>query len=191
MALHQANIAEQHWRKIKMKKIIGLATGGLVLLFVACGPQTPQRPSQRKGESPQADSTAMSLLELNQQLAISADNQLIKYVQAQEETYALYNACTWMRIIKRGNEGGATPKHGDSWIIHMRTYNLKGHLLIDSEGLYTIGKHEIPMGVELNIEELHHGGEARLIVPWYSAYGQRGTEHVPPYENVIIEIELK
>ena len=49
----------------------------------------------------------------------------------------------------------------------------------------------MPVTVEWNISELHPGARVRMYVPWYAAYGLQGTAHVPPYENVIIELELK
>lgn len=169
-----------------------LSVIGLMLLMLAgCGHQAPQRPSQRKGEAPQADSSAIALLEMNQQLAMTADQQLLQFVQTQEESYALYEANTWLTVLDRPDDSGAQPMPNEEWIIHMRTYNLAGQLLEDSEGTYRIGKQELPMAVDANIGELHRGDKARLIAPWYAAYGLKGTEHIPPYENVIIEIELK
>lgn len=165
---------------------------GLVLLLTAgCGHQAPQRPTQRKGEAPKADSAALALMEFNQQLAVSADKQIMEYVHAQDESYALCEANTWMRIIERGDETAAAPVSGEEWTVHMRTYDLEGHLLLDSEGSYRIGKQELPPAVDTNIGALHPGGKARLVAPWYSAYGLKGTAEIPPYENVIIEITLK
>ena len=57
--------------------------------------------------------------------------------------------------------------------------------------IYRIGKKELPQAVEENIGELHHGAQARLLAPWYTAFGLRGTDRIPPYENVIIDIELR
>ena len=54
-----------------------------------------------------------------------------------------------------------------------------------------LGKNELPMAVEWNMDELHPGGMARMYAPWYTAFGQQGTAHIPPYENVMIEIELR
>jgi FKBP-type peptidyl-prolyl cis-trans isomerase len=30
-----------------------------------------------------------------------------------------------------------------------------------------------------------------MLVPWYAAYGIQGTDEIPPYENLIIEIDIK
>ena len=164
---------------------------GLTLLLAGCGHQAPQQPTQRKGKETPVDSAALALLELNQQLAATADKQIALYVQQQKEPYALYEANTWMTVIDRGDEMSATPVRDTEWTIRMRTLSLTGQLLMDSEASYIIGRQDLPRAVEMNIGELHHGAKARLVAPWYAAYGLQGTEHIPPYENVIIEIELK
>lgn len=163
----------------------------LVGLFAACTHQAPQRPSQRKSEVPQADSAQMALMELNQQLALAADQQLAQLVQTQEIPYALYENHVWMAILDRGDEDSPSPAPEQEWYVAMQIYDLNGRLYIDSEGMYRIGKHELPQGVDANIGELHRGGKARMYVPWYAAYGISGTAEIPPYENVIIDIELK
>lgn len=169
-------------------RYIVLCCAGLLL---SCRPQAPQIPSQRKSAAPEVDSTALALLALNQQLASAADLQLAALVQKESTSYALYEAGTWMCILSRGDENRPHPQEGEEWTIHMRIYNLEGKLLTESEATYPIGKYELPQAVDANIGELYPGGKARLYAPWYSAYGLRGTKTVAPYENVIIEIELK
>lgn len=160
-------------------------------LLCACGGTAPQRPSQRKSEAPPVDSAQMALLEMNMQLTKAADEQVMQLAMAQEEPYALYEASTWMHIIEQGDERKQPPRMGESCAVHMRTYTLDGKLLEDTEGTSVIGKNELPKAVEWNISELHPGARVRMYVPWYAAYGLQGTAHVPPYENVIIELELK
>ena len=173
-------------RSIKSKTVlIGLAA----LLLTGCGGKGPQIPSQRKGQAPEEDSVSIAMMKLNMQLAESADSELTKIVSALDEPYALYDANVWMWIIDRGNEDLPTPS--EHCELHMRTYTLEGKMLMDVEGTYALGKHELPGGVEWNLDELHPGGKARMYIPWYVAYGQQGNEHIPPYENVIIEIEVK
>ena len=164
---------------------------GLVVLLVGCGPQAPQIPSQRKSQAPQVDSAQLALMELNRQLAQAADEQLAALVQAQPETYALYENNTWCTLLELGDTDGPTPKPGEEWSLHMRTYSLSGKLYTDSEGTYRVGKQELPPAIDNNIFEWHHGTRVRLFAPWYSAYGLKGTDAIPPYENVMIELELK
>lgn len=172
-----------------MRKIwvIGIVS----LLLASCGEPAPQRPSQRKSRPPQVDSTAMALLELNQQLAASADKLLTQKIQTLSQSYALYDSSVWMYIIDRGDETTASPVEGEEWTVHMRVYNLDEKLLVDSEASYRLGKYELPQAVDGVMGELHHGAQARLYAPWYTAFGMQGTAQVPPYENVIIDIELR
>lgn len=167
--------------------IIGL----MVLLLVGCGHKAPQIPSQRKGQAPQADSAQLAMMELNRQMAQAADEQLAALVLAQEEAYALYDGNAWCTLLEKGDTDSPGPQEGEQWLIRLRTYNLRGELLLDSESTCRIGKQELPPAVEYNIGEWHRGCSVRMYVPWYSAYGMSGTAQIPPYENVIIELELK
>ena len=164
---------------------------GFALLLMGCGGTAPQRPSQRMGQAPEADSTQLALLELNMQLAKAADRAVQEVALAQEETYALYDGPAWVHINARGDEQQALPRLGQTLIVRMFIYTLNGKLLEDTEGSYTLGRHELPQGVEPCVRELHPGGSARLIVPWYAAFGMKGTAHIPPYENVIIDLQIQ
>lgn len=162
-----------------------------VLITAGCSHQAPQRPSQRKGETPQADSAALALMQLNKELAEAADKMLMQKALEQKEPYALYEGNIWVTILERGDIDSPTPKVDDEWVVHMRIFNLEEQLLKDIEGTYRIGKHELPLAVDVHIKEWHQGCRVRMYVPWYTAYGMQGTDKIPPYENVIIELELK
>ena len=162
-----------------------------LLLLAGCTHQAPQRPSRRMSQTPVADSATLALMELNQRLAQAADEQVARVAQSQEETYALYEANAWMHIFDHGDETRGLPSKNEPLTVHLRVMNMDKQLLMDAEGTYVLGKRELPEAVEQNIGELHHGGKARLFVPWYSAYGLQGTAAIPPYENVIIDIELR
>ena len=173
------------------KNIIRLVVSGLALIMLSCGHQAPQRPSRRMGQAPEADSAQLALLELNQQLALAADKQLMQIAQAQEESYALYEGNTWIRFIDRGETETPSPQPNEEWTVHMRVYSLNNDLLMDTERAYLFGHHDLPAAVENNASEWHHGTQARMYVPWYSAFGLQGTQTVAPYQNVIMEIELR
>ncbi len=168
-----------------------LVISGFALLLIGCGGTAPQRPSQRMGQAPEADSTQLALLELNMQLAKAADRAVQEVAQAQKEAYALYDGPAWVHINTRGDETQPVLSSRQSYMIHMCIYALNGQRLEDTEGSYTLGRHELPQGVEPCIRELHPGGSARLIVPWYAAFGMKGTAHIPPYENVIIDLQIQ
>ena len=163
----------------------------LVMLFAACGPQSPQRPSRRLGQSPDADSAQLALLEFNRQMAESADELLMHTAQEQEERYALYNSNVWVTFLDNGDTDRPMPQREEECIVSMRIYTLEGKLLSDTKGTYKIGKFELPPAIDVNITEWHYGCRVRMYAPWYSAFGMKGTEEVPPYENVIIELELE
>ena len=172
----------------------GLAVSGLavlLMLMTGCGGKAPQTPSQRKGQAPEADSATLALMEFNSQLAKAADKTVMDAVQAQEEPFALYEGQTWMHIVETGDTDGGLLIPGQAYSIHMRVYTLDGRMLEDTEGTYLLGKAELPAGIDWNIRELHHGAKARLFIPWYMAFGPKGNEHIPPYENVRIDLEIR
>ena len=161
------------------------------MLLYSCGGVAPQKPSQRKGQAPEPDSAQLALLEFNMQLAQTADRAVLEKAQAQDESYALYDGSAWLHIYSIGNEGQDAPRQGTACTLHMKIFSLDGKLLEDSEGTYIVGKGELPNCIEMNIHELHPGARVRIFAPWYTAFGAQGTAHVPPYENVMIDLEWK
>jgi hypothetical protein len=73
----------------------------------------------------------------------------------------------------------------------MTVYSLSGKQYTDSDITVRIGKYELPAAVDENITEWHHGAHVRMFAPWYAAYGIQGTDYIPPYENVIIELNIR
>ena len=180
-------------------KVNGLAVIGLAaMLLTGCHQTAPQTPSQRRSGSgvtmpgkQQADSATLALLAFNQQMTAKADETIRPLVQQQAEPYALYESGTWLTILDKGDEAQGAPAPGEEWTVHMKIYDLDNHLLVDSEKSYVIGKRELPDAVDMNIGVLYKHGRARMYAPWYAAYGVSGTADIAPYENIIIEIELK
>ena len=159
------------------------------VLLVGCTAKGPQRPSQRKSQPVQVDSTALALLALNQQLTERADELLARLAQEQDEPYALYERGTWAHREAAGE--GETLREGEECTIHMRVLSLDGRLYLDAEQTAHVGKYELPVAVDANLGEWHRGARIRMFAPWYSAFGMQGTKDIPPYENVMIELELR
>ena len=165
----------------------------LLLSAGGCGGRGPQRPSQRSGTKPEADSAALALMEMNQRMAIAADEEVLRYVQGREdgERFAqMPFSNAWVRVMEKGDEQSACPQKDETWRLHIKTYSLQGQLLLDTEQEYRIGRSELPMCIETNINEWHRGAEVVIAAPWYTAYGMMGTEEVPAYENVLLEISI-
>lgn len=165
----------------------------LLLLLAGCVGRGPQRPSQRSGTKPETDSAALALMEMNQRLAIAADEEVLQYVQGREdgERFAqMPFSNAWVRVAEKGDEQSDSPKKDEVWRLHIKIYSLKGQLLLDTEQEYHIGRSELPMCIEVNISEWHRGAEVVIAAPWYTAYGMMGTEEVPAYENVLLEISI-
>ena len=161
-----------------------------MVLLAGCTNTAPQRPSQRKGEVPKADTTALALMEMNQQLAQAADDRLLHLAQSLPESYALYERGTWAYVIDKGNTDHPVLS-GEECRLHMTVLSLSEKKYTDSDLTVRIGKYELPAAVDENITEWHHGAQVRILAPWYAAYGIKGTEHIPPYENVIIELNIR
>ena len=159
------------------------------VLLVGCTAKGPQRPSQRKSQPVQVDSTALALLALNQQLTERADELLARLAQEQDEPYALYERGTWAHREAAGE--GETLREGEECTIHMRVLSLDGRLYLDAEQTAHVGKYELPAAIDANLTEWQHGDRWTLLAPWYAAFGIKGAGQVPPYENVRIELTIQ
>ena len=163
----------------------------IALLVLSCNGVGPQRPTQRMGRDVEPDSATLALMEFNHRLALAADEQLLQIVQSLPENYALYEGGAWANVLEKGDTLTEGPQLGKDCGVRMRVFNLNEQLLIDTEGTWNIGHLELPYAVDRNIPEWNHHSRVKMYVPWYSAYGLKGTEDVPPYENVIIELEIQ
>lgn len=162
-----------------------------LLCLTACSKQAPQIPSQRTSKPAQENAEQTATKALNQQLALTADEEVQAWVALQTDPYQQGEANTWIYVSDEGDPIGAQPATDEVWTVHMRIYDLAGQLLTDTEKAYRIGKKELPAAVDKNIGAMHRGAKARIVTPWYSAFGLTGTAEIAPYENLVIEIELK
>lgn len=185
----------------------GLIILAVLILIVGCSGSTgPQRPSQVKGKLVETfrqkseESKEMALLELNMQLHKAADESLRSIVQEEMRaksdaegglTYAMYEGGVWATIIERGDVERGAPKLGEECTARMRVMRLDGALYNDEELTAPVGKYEWPAAVDRNITEWNHGAKIRMYAPWYAAYGVAGKDPIPPYENVIIELDIE
>lgn len=160
-------------------------------LLVGCGRKGPQRPTYKSGQAAQEDTAMLALMEMNQRMAKEADKTLLRYVETQEESYALLDISNaWIHFAEYGDDC-TSPQEDELWRMHIRTKDLQGRLLLDEEREYRIGRNELPICADIHCNEWHHGDHIIMLAPWYSAYGMHGNDYVPPYTNVIIDIKIK
>ena len=174
-------------------RIIRTLCLALTILFLTnCSKQQPQTPSRWMGKEVKVDSVHLALLELNQKMVEAADDKLTQIAQTKTEPYALYEGNTWIYFIERGDMNMPAPKDGDLLEVQMSVYTIEQEkLLVDIIREYRVGKSELLPAIENNITEFRKGTKARMLVPWYGAFGMKGTKDIPPYENVIINIEIR
>ena len=146
-----------------------------------------------------ADTTVLSLMEINQRMAEQADKELMALVDSLQKAdgseFAQLSTGGWKK--RRDAQARETAQYADSprppehWLVRIRAYSLQGVLLKDVEGVYTIKHFDMPIAVEEAIDEMCEGETATIYAPWYTAYGMEGDKTVKPYANVRFEVTLK
>lgn len=161
------------------------------LLLAACASDPgPQRPANREGETAK-DSALVAMLQVNQRMAEEADREVLRYVQA--DTLHRYAQCSqgaWVARVTSLPES-EQPKMGEPVAVVMQIKTLEGELLQDVAGEYTIGRGELPLGIEYAIRELRRGEEGIILAPWHAAFGVDGIDNIGAYTNIRIEITIQ
>ncbi len=159
----------------------------LILSLISCNRTKPQSPSNRHAAS-QKDSAAIAMVLLNQRLAQQADKDVIDFVRKQgAEQFVLENGGYWVTKTKRTDAEQIS--ENTTLDIRLIVYDLEEHMLIDSRENINLKQHELIAPVLETLHSMHYGESARLVIPWYAAYGATGSALIPPYTNLIIDIE--
>ena len=132
-------------------------------------------------------------------MADHADKEVLAIVDSVRNTdnvdFAEMSCGGWkMRrdsITKQQGLYADNPKMDEHWTVHILTFDLHGHQLLDTEKVYKIKRYEIPVAVEEAIEDMFEGETTVVYTPWYNAYGAHGNQYVPPYTNIRFVITLK
>lgn len=159
----------------------------LLIIFVvgnSCKPQRPQIPTYKSGREQTIDSTTLHLIELNQRMALQADQQLLQYGT---NGFTLDDLGFWVK-------GAYEPKQpvaiGEKVYVHMQVYGLDGVLYKDEEVRLEVGKQETITVITEMLPRMEKTQHVTILAPWYIAYGSMGSAVVPPYTNVRIELEI-
>ena len=95
--------------------------------------------------------------------------------------------------IVKGN--GDCPKSGDKVAFHYKGYYMNGDVFDSSyEKSYPViaelGKGLLISGIEEALMKMNKSSKSKVIIPFYLAYKDMESAPVPPYSNLIFDIEL-
>lgn len=90
---------------------------------------------------------------------------------------------------------GKTPKLGDKVAFHYKGYYLNGDVFDSSYGkkyplIVELGNEMVISGLEEALLLMNKGSKAKVVIPFYLAYDDMENAPVPPYTNLVFEIEM-
>ncbi len=157
---------------------------GIALVFGACHRVKPQSPSNRRQAK---DSIDIAVLELNRQLAISADRQLTEMQKANPQDYALHEFGFWFR--KRVATNADYYKTHDKVNVHVTVFTLDSVQVADLQEEVVVGGQNELRCLNLVLPMMGAGETIEVLAPWYQAYGPQGNDFAEPYENLRLIIQ--
>lgn len=124
---------------------------------------------------------------------IAADLEIELYI-ADNELDVKPNSSGFV-FIPLSEGDGTHPKEGDKVAFHYNGYFLNGEIFDTSYDksyplIVELGSDMIIIGLEEALKLMDKGGKAKVIIPFYLAYNDLESAPVPPYSNLIFEIEL-
>ena len=90
---------------------------------------------------------------------------------------------------------GESPELGDKVAFHYTGFYLNGEVFDSSYGkpyplIVELGNGMIINGIEESLMLMNKGAKAKVVIPFYLAYNDMENAPVPPYSNLIFELEL-
>lgn len=94
-------------------------------------------------------------------------------------------------VVKDGSK--ITGEYG-MWVYAPAQIGNKGRRVGGTEGdetyTFTVGKGEVIKGFEQGVIGMKVGGKRSMVIPIELAYGEKGTDEVPPGSIILVEFEL-
>ncbi len=100
-----------------------------------------------------------------------------------------------MQLIMVQEGSGETPRPGNILTVHYSAYLSDGSLFDSSVQRqqaiqFVLGAGQVIPGLDEAFLYLKKGSKTRLILPPHLAYGEEGSDKVPPNESLIFDVEL-
>lgn len=171
----------------------------------------------RHGQQPAAagsttDSTVVTDILAYRQKTFAAENAVLAFIKADNRSWVQHEFGWWYYYTHKGpthSEDATMPSAMDSCcIIHETVYlldssligspdnSLNGTMLQDAVREYVYrddageGADSEPFTYTIMLSELVPQDTILLIIPWYLAYGEKGTDNIPPCTNICVRLTL-
>jgi len=168
----------------KLKHTVALLF--ICLLILSCKRQKPQLPANKGSLT---DTSIVSLLTINQNLAKKEDVYIKRIALQKGKTFKRNELGFWYEIDHKGN--GTEIKDSTVCKISYTLSTLNGKELQNDIKQVAIGKKQVATGLEEGLKLMKKGDSATFIIPWYLAYGMKGSEpSIPPYTSLIYKIKV-
>lgn len=124
---------------------------------------------------------------------VAADNEIQSYIY--DNKYDISADFTGLAYIPLTKGNGRYPKEGDVVAFHYVGYYLDGEKFDSSYDrkyplIVELGNEKMIKGLEYALRKMDKGAKSKVIVPFYLAYDDMDNAPVPPFSNLIFEIEL-
>lgn len=165
----------------------------LTLFFSCCDRKiAPQRPSN----SNESDTARIAIMELNQRLAIEADNEINAIANRLNDSLLAAGAVPyrrqehgyWLRIVSPGS--GDKLLTDDKVAVSYTLYLPDGTPAEQNSTDITVGRKQVPDAIDLALQQMQRGAKAEIIATWALLYGRTGTENIPPYSQGLISLTV-
>ena len=124
---------------------------------------------------------------------LAANNEILSYVNNRGYSVEPDSLGLVFIPIKQGN--GVFPKDNDLVAFHYVGYYLNGEIFDSSYDksrplVVQLGENKLIKGLEYSLLKMDKGSKSTVIIPFYLAYDNMVNGPVPPYSNLVFELEL-
>lgn len=161
------------------------------MLFLApttsCRKPSPQLPSNKTAET---EEQLPTLTDVNRLIAAREDSLLLQRVERMDSLFQKSQSGFWYRINKRSDGQIIVDKIQVK--LAYQVFSLDDEAMTGlKQELIEVGKKQVPKGLEEGLKLMRKGENATLVLPWYLAYGVKGSAEVPSYTSVILRVHVE
>lgn len=185
-----------------MRRIPVITAVMAVLLLTACGRMHRTAGHKNTGDTVDIEAAYQLAAEdeppvvrdltRRQKEAIQAENEVMDAIKADTGVWVAHEFNWWYRYTSKGDTHREdlpfSATIADGTVLHEQICTLDGQLLLDA---VRPCEDEEPFVYERMVPYLVKGDTLLMIVPWYMAFDDKGTEYVPPKTNVRITLTVE